>query len=116
MKPNVVPFLADSLALWQVDGAVEAGALPVVAVVRAGACVVWIEQHANDDMPWRWFVRWRDADMREERSRPCASLTGMLNAVRRALNVERGNAVRISPTPTDSLHCVSWGGLGRGQA
>ena len=94
---NVVAFLADSLALWQVDGTVEAGTLPVVAVIRAGACVVWVEQHTDADMPWRWFVRWRDAGMREERSRPCASLPGMLNAVRRALGVERGNAVRIAP-------------------
>lgn len=99
MNPDVVQFLADSVALWQVDGAVDAGALPVVAVIRAGTCVVSVEKNSDDDVPWRWFVRWRDADMREERSRPCASLTGMLNAVRRALNVERGNAVRIAPSP-----------------
>jgi len=40
-------------------------------------------------------VRWRDAGMHEERSRPAASLSGMLNAARRALNVERGNALRV---------------------
>ena len=115
MSPNVVPFLADSLALWQVDGTAEPGTLPVVAVIRAGDCVVWVEQNANNDVPWRWFVRWRDAVMRDERSRPCASLPGMLNAVRRALNVERGNAVRIAPSPRDSLPCDSGGGLERGR-
>ena len=112
---SIVPFLADSLVLWRVEGAVEAGTLPVVAVVRAGDCVVFVERNTDDDAPWRWFVRWRNADMREERSRPCASLPGMLNAVRRALNVERGNAVKIAPTPTDPLPRVSGGGPGRGQ-
>ena len=95
MKPDVVTFLADSLALWHVVGAVEAGTLPVVAAIRAGDCRVYVERDTDDAAPWRWFVRWRDSDMREERSRPCASLTGMLKAVRRALNVERGNAVRV---------------------
>ena len=69
---NIVPFLADSLALWQVDGAVEAGALPVVGVIRAGDCVVFVERNTNDDAPWRWFVRWRDSGMVDERTRPCA--------------------------------------------
>ena len=95
MNAKVVSFLADSLALWQVEGTVTAGALPVVAVIRAGDCTVWVEQNADDAVPWRWFVRWRDAGMHEERSRPAASLSGMLNAARRALNVERGNALRV---------------------
>ncbi len=111
---NVVPFLADSLALWQVEGAVDAGALPVVAVIRAGDCMVWIEHPSDDEAPWRWFVRWRDASMREERSRPCASVVGLLSAVRGALNVERGNSLRVVAAPPDSLPCVSGGGLGRG--
>lgn len=110
MNPKVVPFLADSLVLWQVDGTVEAGTRPVVAVIRASDCVVWVEQNADDDVPWRWFVRWRGAGMREERSRPSASLAGMLNAVRRALNVERGNSVKIAPSPSE--HGEE--GMGRG--
>jgi hypothetical protein len=106
VNASVIQFLADSLALWQVDdGTVAAGTLPVVAVVRSAGCVVSIEQNTDADVPWRWFVRWRSADMREERSRPCASLTGMLNAVRRALGVERGNTVRVvanaAPPPSD---------------
>ncbi len=96
---RVREFLADSLALWNVAGRVEAGAAPVVAVIRADAGgTVWVERPA-DDAPWRWFVRWQGAGMRDERSRPCASLVGLLNAVRGALGVERGNAVRIAPAP-----------------
>ncbi len=97
---GVREFLADSLALWRVDGSVEAGALPVVAVVRAGGATVWVERPAGD-APWRWFVRWRSPEMQEERSRPCASLVGLLNAVRGALGVERGNAVRVVAAPVE---------------
>ena len=106
-------FLADSLALWKVEGVVEAATLPVVAVIRAAGNTVWVERPA-DDAPWRWFVRWRSADMREERSRPCTSLVGLLNAVRGALGVERGNALRIAPAPTDPLPRVSGGVPGWG--
>ena len=105
---NAVPgervrgFLADSLALWRVEGTVEAGALPVVAVIRAGeGTTVWIERPAGVDVPWRWFVRWRSPDMRDARERPCASLVGLLNAVRVALGVERGSAVRVAAPPAD---------------
>jgi hypothetical protein len=118
-QARVREFLADSLALWKVAGAVEAGAAPVIVVVRADAgATVWIERPAEDDAPWRWFVRWRTADMREERSRPCASLVGLLNTVRGALGVESGSAVRVmaeaAPAPVNSLPCVSGGGPGRG--
>ena len=111
---NIVPFIADSLALWQVDGAVEAGTLPVVAMICAGDCVVFVERNTDDDAPWRWFVRWRNTGMLEERSRPCASLTGMLNAVRRALGVERGNAVRVvasaAPAPSAEIPSLARAG------
>jgi hypothetical protein len=97
---RVREFLADSLALWKVAGTVEADALPVVAVIRvSGGATVWIERPAGHDAAWRWFVRWHSPGMRDERSRPCASLVGMLNAVRGALGVECGSAVRIAPTP-----------------
>lgn len=100
---RVREFLADSLALWRVDGAVETGVLPVVAVIRVSSgATVWVERPAGHDAPWRWFVRWRGPDMREERSRPCASLVGLLNAVRGALGVERGSAVRIAPAPANA--------------
>ena len=108
---RVREFFVDSLALWNVAGSVEAGAAPVVAVIRADAGgTVWVER-AADDAPWRWFVRWRDADMREERSRPCASLVGLLNAVRGALGVERGNAVRIAPSPESTAPPAARSGM-----
>ena len=97
---RVREFLADSLALWAVDGAVEAGAPPLVAVIRTAAgTVAWVERPAADDVPWRWFVRWRSPGMQEERSRPCASLVGLLNALRGAFGVERGSAVRVVAAP-----------------
>jgi hypothetical protein len=116
VSADFAAFLADSLVLWNVEGRVEAGASPAVTVIRAGDCTVTIERPVDADAAWRWFVRWQNADMVDERSRPCASLVGLLNALRSALGVERGNAVRIAPAPIDSLPCVSGGGPGRGQA
>ena len=96
-------FLADSLALWRVAGSVEGGDGPVVAVVRAdGGAIVWIERPSGQELPCRWLVRWRSPGEapdgpRERRPRACASVVGMLGAVRGALGVNRGSAVRIAP-------------------
>ncbi len=98
MSARLDQLIADSLALWQVDGTVESGAAPVAVVIYSGGCTVWVERAAND-APWRWFVRWRSADMCADRSRPCVSLVGMLNALRDALGVERGNALRVVAAP-----------------
>ena len=102
MNAELVAFLADSLALWNVDGDVVAGSEPVVAVIRARDCVVTIERHVDDDAPWRWFVRWHEANA-SERSRPCASIPGLLNALRRALDVERGSALRVVANAASAL-------------
>ena len=99
---RVRAFLADSLALWMVDGTVRAGALPVVAVIEArGGTTVCVEYPAGNDVPWRWFVRWRSPEMRDERTRPCASLVALLNTLRGALGVERGSALRIAASPSE---------------
>jgi len=97
-------FLADSLAQWQVAGTVQAGEAPVMAEIRAtSGAIVWVER-AGHDTPFRWFARWRSAGdapggVRELRPCACASLVGLLGAVRDALGVERGSAVRIVPAP-----------------
>ena len=94
-------FLADSLELWRVVGTVEPAAAPIVAVIRANTgAIVWIERPL-EETPFRWLVRWRGAgdapgSARETRPRPCGSLVGVLNAVRGALGVKRGSAVRIA--------------------
>jgi hypothetical protein len=104
---RVRTFLADSLALWRVAGSVEAGEPPIVAVIRAhDGPIVWVEQPSGQGMPFRWCVRSRGAGeapggLREERPRACASVVGLLNAVRGVLGVERGSAVRIAPAPSD---------------
>lgn len=100
-------FLSDSLALWDVAGEVSAGQGNVVAEIRAANGVrVWIER-AGDDTPFRWLARWRAAgevpgEVRELRPRACGSLVGLLAAVREALDVGRGSAVRIVPAPNDA--------------
>jgi hypothetical protein len=93
-------FLAESLALWGVAGEVRAGHGKACAEIHAASgAVAWVER-AGDDTPFRWFVRWRAAGgapggVREVRPRACGSLVGLLAALREALGVERGNAVRV---------------------
>ena len=83
-------FLSDTLALWRVSGTVEPGDAPVVAIIRTEQSdAISIERGAP---PFRWIVR-------TDRTRPCASLVGLLNALRGALGVERGSAVRVAPAP-----------------
>ena len=95
---RVRDFLADSLALWRVAGTVDAGELPTVAVIRAGSgAIICVERPLEEGMPFRWLVRARGAGS----ARPCASLVGLLNAVRNALDVDRGGALRIAPAPAD---------------
>jgi hypothetical protein len=95
---SLVAFLSDTLAMWGVAGTVEAGEAPAVAVVRAqNGTVVWIER-AGADLPFRWFACSRapgDAAEGAHR-RACASLVGLLSALRRALGVDRGSAVRVA--------------------
>ena len=97
-------FLEDSLALWDVEARVESGETPVIAVIRAASgTIIWVEP-AQPGMPFRWIARSRKATdtidaTREPRPRPCGSLVGLLNAIRKALNVERGSALRIAPAP-----------------
>ena len=91
-------FLADTLALWRVDGAVEPGVAPVVATVRTtGGTIICIERPSDPELPLRWLVRSRAA----ARPRACASLVGLLNALRGALGVDRGSPVRIAPGPDE---------------
>ena len=103
---SVRAFLADSLALWRVAGAVEGGDSPVLAVIRASdGATVWVERPSASGMP-RWLVRWRAAGdapggAREQHPRACASVVGLLNAVRGALGVDRGSPVRIAPAPSE---------------
>lgn len=95
---RVRSLLIDSLALWRVDGAVvSADARASALIIAADGTHVWIER---GDSAFRWFVRSRKpgdtADPREARPRPCSSIVGMLNAVRSALGVNTGEAVRIA--------------------
>jgi hypothetical protein len=85
-------FLSDTLALWHTSGTVEPGEAPVVAVIRTTErAAISIERSTP---PFRWIVR-------TDRPRPCASLVGLLNALRAALGVERGSAVRVAPAPRE---------------
>lgn len=103
-------FLLDSLALWRVEGVIEVGDPPLVAVIRAaGGTVAWVERPSEHDAPFRWAVRWQTeggapGEPRAMRPRACGSLVGVLSALRTAFDVDRGSALRIAPAPDDSAH------------
>ena len=105
-------FLEDTLALWRVEGTVEPGALEAdtqrtVAVVQAAdGTTVCIERGAQA-MPFRWLVRTRrmgetDQGSPGPRPRTCASVVGLLNALRLALDVERAEPLRVAPPAPDA--------------
>lgn len=97
-------FLAESLALWHVDGTVHAADAPIIAEVRAvSGTIVWVER-GGAETPFRWLARWRRAGdapggVRELRPRACGSLVGLLAALREALGVERGSPIRVVSAP-----------------
>ena len=86
----MIAFLADTLAMWGVEGRIEPGDAPVVAVIRVDETTIAIER-APEGSPFRWLVHVPD-----RRPRPCGSLVGVLTALRTALGVERGSALRIA--------------------
>ena len=102
---RVRALLAESLAVWRVGGSVAAGEPPVAAVVHGESTVVRVEIAAESENPIRWWVRWHDAGAAAggaPRSRPCASVVGLLRAVRDALNVEGSRRLRIAPSAADA--------------
>jgi G3E family GTPase len=92
--------LTETLALWNVCGSVDTD--DDSAVIRVGdGTVIWIEP-APAALPFRWNARWRTAgeppgSARETRPRRCASFVGVLAAIRAALGIDRGAALRVAP-------------------
>lgn len=101
-------FITESLALWEVASTVEGGRYPVIATIRTdNGTLLWIERPADENDPVRWLVRMRPAGeapggAREQRPRSCASIVGVLKALRVALGVNRGEAVRVVSAPVES--------------
>lgn len=84
-------FLAECLRLWGVEGSVERGEPPAVAVLRVHGRRIHLER-APDDIPFRWLLR-------ETRVRPCSSLLGVLTELRNFLGIEPGTPVQAAPRP-----------------
>ncbi len=101
-------LLADSLAVWRVRGAVQAGDPPAVAVIHAeDGTVVRVEPAPASESPVRWWVRWHRMDAATGaagamRSRPCTSTVGLLRTVREALSADGGRRLQIAPSPGDA--------------
>lgn len=97
-------LLAETLRMWQVSGTVEPGAAGSVACIHAhDGTTMLVERDCAPGSPFRWMVRWTSGASAERtsRSRPCSSLVGVLSALRLALGVERGSALRIAAEPAE---------------
>jgi G3E family GTPase len=91
-------LLEHTLRLWGVEGTVETGGAAVA--IRSERALAWIEA-AGDDLPFRWLVRWRLAHeaapgARERHPRACASVGGVLTALRGVFGIEGGAALRVA--------------------
>lgn len=100
-EADVAVLLEDTLALWHVRAVVTCGA-DALTIEAANGTLIWIERAEAGVTPFRWLLRWRRAGEapgapRERRPRGCASIVGVLAALRVALDVERGAALRIAP-------------------
>jgi hypothetical protein len=102
---RVCAFLAATLALWEIDGHVDALTSPGVASIRVnGSGERIVLERAPPGDPFRWYLRRvsaasvGDAD-RSAPARPCGSLTGVLSGLRRMLGVESGITLRIARGP-----------------
>lgn len=99
-------MLSDTLAMWDISGAVAVGEPPTVAIViTADGRVVSVEASCDPERPFRWIVSWYEASdsagaPRRQLQRGCASLVGMLSALRAAFSVQPGGSVRIASSGT----------------
>ena len=79
-------LLRETLDLWRVPGDVESRGEAIV--IRVGEAQIAVERATEG--PFRWSVT------TDGRKRPCTSVLGVLNALRRALDVDRGAPLRIA--------------------
>jgi G3E family GTPase len=95
-------FLSATLASWKVAAVVERGSDPCVASIHAADGIALSIERAADAAPFRWVLRSRvpgapSSVAEVPRSRPCASVAGLLNALRGIFGIVRGAPVRVAP-------------------
>lgn len=93
-RESILTFLSDSLALWNIEGSVARS--DGLLVVQASGLTISIER--TDQAPFRWLVHVND----RPRPRRCASLLGVLSALRAALGVDRGAPLRVAAAPPEA--------------
>ena len=92
---RVRAFLAATLKVWGVEAALEPLPAPKLArILGDGGPELTIER-AHELPGFRWIVSTQAAEGTAH-ARPCASLVGLLGALRRALGVAAGSSLRIA--------------------
>jgi len=96
-------MLNASLAMWDIHGAVAVSEPPTVAIIlTADGRIASVEASCDPDTPFRWIVSWSEANGAADASPPrqfqrgCASVVGVLSALRAAFSVQPGGPVRIA--------------------
>ena len=90
-EARLLELLEDSLALWRVTGTVATLYAPAVALVERDDGLSVTVERVSDDSPFRWIVRDSSGH-----GRRCASLVGLLGALRSALGAGEGVTVRVA--------------------
>jgi hypothetical protein len=91
--PELRALLADSLVVWQVEGARIALAGDGVAVTAPDGTVLRIIPAAAGDAPLRWWLE------RPGQRRPHTGMTGLLRGLRNALGAGDGLPSRLRMAP-----------------
>jgi hypothetical protein len=96
-------LLDDSLAMWNVPAVVGVDeSLFVAIVITTDGRRASVEACCDPSTPFRWIVRWCDANGAADAApggqfhRGCASLVGVLSALRGVFEVHLGDPVRIA--------------------
>lgn len=86
-------LLVESFRLWQADAQVEPGTNGTDLLVEGAGPRLVIRRRAGDDL-FGWEMEDRSG-WAAQPARPCASVLGVLSAVRRALGAEAVSAPRL---------------------
>lgn len=92
-------FLAQTMKVWGIDACVTLIGPGVARIHVVRPALQLIVERAPPRDPFRWYLheqRLEAGDAQSPRPRPCGSLVGLLRGLRRSLDIEPGEVVRVT--------------------
>jgi hypothetical protein len=86
--PELRALVADSIAVWQVEGARVVVEPEGIGVTAADGTVLCLHPAAPEDRPLRWWID------RPGQRRPYTSVVGLLRGLRNALGAGEDDGIR----------------------